>query len=61
MSLLCHSWTCPACLKTWISAVGAIKRCEKCGLPRGGVYGGVWRNEKSSSAAFSTIFGDFKP
>jgi len=27
----CHSWTCPGCRKTWISAVGKIKRCERCG------------------------------
>ena len=31
----CHSWTCPGCAQTWISVVGPIKHCERCGQERG--------------------------
>lgn len=42
MSLLCHSWTCPRCGKTWISAVGSIKGCERCGLSKLKAYQAHW-------------------
>lgn len=46
MSLLCHSWTCPRCNKTWISAVGPIKGCELCGLKKKMAYQAHWQDKR---------------